>query len=62
VKIDLAVNHPVVVSELLKLADQARADIGDHDRIGQGMRFSDPAKPRPVNLKTNFGRGKLSKK
>lgn len=51
---DLAAQHPEKVTELLELAEQARGDIGDFDRIGKNARFFDdgpnrlsPAKPAP---------------
>jgi arylsulfatase len=39
---DVAAQHPEVVAELLKLAEQARTDIGDFDREGKNARFFDP--------------------
>lgn len=44
---DVAAAHPEVVESLLALAEKARIDIGDHDRIGEGARFFDPEKRRP---------------
>ena len=44
---DIAAQHPMVVKELLALAEKARADIGDYNRIGKGARFFDPQKNRP---------------
>ncbi len=44
---DVAAQHPEVVKQLLALASQARAEIGDHDRIGTGARFFDAGPPRP---------------
>lgn len=44
---DVAVAHPDVVSELMKLIQEARGDIGDHDRIGKNARFFDPQPRRP---------------
>jgi len=61
-KVDVAADHPEVVQRLLKLAESARADIGDHDRIGKNMRFFDPAEPRPEELKTKYGARKRTKK
>ena len=43
---DMTDQYPDVVASLLKLADQARTDTGDHDRTGTGVRFFDPG-PRP---------------
>lgn len=40
--------HPEVVSGLLALAESARADLGDHDRVGENMRFFDPQEARPT--------------
>jgi arylsulfatase A-like enzyme len=44
---DVAAQHPDVVKQMLKLAEGARADIGDFDRVGAGARFfdSDPKRP-----------------
>jgi len=39
--------HPLVVEELLALAEKARADIGDYDRVGTGARFFDEGPKRP---------------
>lgn len=44
---DVAVEHPDVVKRLLALAEKARKDIGDHDRIGTGARFFDDGPKRP---------------
>ena len=44
---DVATQHPDVVKKLLQLAEHARNDIGDIDRIGQNARFFDPAPRRP---------------
>ena len=43
----LAAEHPEVVKKLLSLAEEIRADIGDHDRVGKNMRFFDPLEKRP---------------
>ena len=48
----IASDHPEVVKNLLRLAEEARADIGDYDRVGVNMRFFDPLEKRPV--KPNF--------
>ena len=40
--------HPEIVERLLMLAEEARADIGDHDRVGANMRFFDPQGDRPT--------------
>jgi arylsulfatase len=52
----VAAKHPEVVQRLLKLAERARADIGDYDRIGKGARFFDEGPKRP-----NMNRWKAAK-
>ncbi len=47
---DVASKHPEVVAELMKQIEQARNDIGDHDRIGKNARFFDP-QPRRADVK-----------
>lgn len=44
---DVADKHPDIVARLLKLAEKARSDIGDYNRIGKNARFFDPQPPRP---------------
>jgi hypothetical protein len=44
---DVAEAHPAVVKALLQLADEARSEIGDYDRIGSGARFYDLGPRRP---------------
>jgi len=44
---NLAGQHPSKVEKLIGLADRARSDIGDYDRIGQNARFFDPQPRRP---------------
>ncbi|MDF1738577.1 MAG: sulfatase [Verrucomicrobiales bacterium] len=39
--------NPEIVARLLKLAEEAREDIGDYDRVGENMRFFDPLETRP---------------
>ncbi len=39
---DVAGEQPEVVAELMRLVTDARADLGDYDRIGKGARFFDP--------------------
>jgi arylsulfatase len=51
---DVAEKHPDVVRRLLALAEKAREDIGDYDRIGKNARFFDPAPKRP-----DIGRWKM---
>jgi arylsulfatase len=43
----VAAEHPEVVAQLLELAEEARADIGDYNRVGENMRFFDPMDERP---------------
>lgn len=38
---DVAKAHPEVVKALLQLAEDARSDIGDYNKIGEGARFFD---------------------
>ena len=44
---DVADANPDVVQRLLGLAEQARDDIGDYNRIGRNARFFDPQPKRP---------------
>lgn len=44
---DVAAKHPEVVTRLLELAERARTDIGDYNRIGENARFFDPQPRRP---------------
>ena len=44
---NLAGQHPDKVEKLIELADRARNDIGDYDRIGKNARFFDPQPRRP---------------
>ena len=44
---NIAAQNPPVVTRLLALAEKARADIGDFDRVGAGARFFDPDPRRP---------------
>ena len=44
---NVAAANPETVSRLLRLAEDARVDIGDHDRVGKNMRFFDPQSTRP---------------
>jgi len=43
---DVAAQQPEVVQRLLKLAEAAKNDIGDYDRIGKNARFYDPQPKR----------------
>ena len=36
---NVAALHPDIVKRLTALADKARAELGDYDRIGSGVRF-----------------------
>ena len=44
---NVAAQHPEVVARMMAAAEKARADIGDHDRIGRNARFFDPQPRRP---------------
>lgn len=44
---DVSAQNPNVVADLLRLADFARNDIGDTDRIGANARFFDDSPKRP---------------
>lgn len=44
---DVARKHPEAVRKLLDLAEAARGDIGDYNRIGKNARFFDPQPARP---------------
>ncbi len=55
---DVAAEHPDVVKHLLNEADKARQDIGDHDRVGDNMRFFDPMNARPKTPPTAFAQRK----
>ena len=45
---NLAAEYPRVVERLLGLAESMRQDLGDHDRVGENMRFFDPISVRPT--------------
>lgn len=45
---DVSAAHADVTARLLEIAEEARADIGDHDRVGKNMRFFDAAVSRPT--------------
>lgn len=55
---DVAAAHPDVVKRLLAEAEKSRQDIGDHDRVGDNMRFFDPLTERPTTPPTAFARPK----
>ena len=40
----VADENPAVVARMMKLAEEARADIGDYNRVGKNMRFFEPFK------------------
>lgn len=61
-RVNVAKDHPEVVKRLLAIAEEARADIGDHDRVGRNMRFFDPMNGRPTAPKRNFGLRKPRRK
>ena len=44
---NVAKNHPDIVAQLSQLMDEARADIGDYNRIGENARFFDSQPRRP---------------
>jgi len=44
---NVAMENPDVVSRLQAIAETAREDIGDHDRVGKNVRFFDPQQERP---------------
>jgi len=46
-KHNVANKHPDTVLKLSGLADWAKNDIGDYNRVGQNARFFDPQPPRP---------------
>ncbi|MEM1442841.1 MAG: sulfatase [Verrucomicrobiota bacterium] len=55
---NVATEHPEVVARMEKMIEEARADLGDFDRIGTGARFHDepapteriPAKAKPKSM------------
>tara|TARA_R110002096_G_scaffold53447_2_gene138837 strand:+ start:712 stop:2178 length:1467 start_codon:yes stop_codon:yes gene_type:complete len=62
-KTNVSKEFPEVVERLLKLAEEARNDIGDHDRVGENMRFFDPMEKRPEKpVFVNLTRGKKTEK
>lgn len=52
---NVADDNPEIVAQLSKLIEQARADLGDYDRIGEGARFFDDAVRRPDALRWQKG-------
>ena len=44
---NVAEAHPEVVKRLMGVVEEARRDLGDYDRIGQGARFFDEGPRRP---------------
>ena len=49
-QIDLADKYPDIIRELMREAEQARAELGDYNQIGTGARFFDEGKKRPITL------------
>lgn len=47
-EMNVAEMHPDVVNRLLILAEEMREDLGDYDRVGANMRFSDLNGKRPL--------------
>jgi len=47
-KVNVAAENPEVVERLMVLAESMREDLGDYDRVGKNMRFSDPLEARPA--------------
>lgn len=45
---DVAAEHPEIVRQLTELAESARGELGDYNRIGRGARFFDPDPKRPA--------------
>lgn len=45
---DRSGDHPEIVRRLLGIAEEARAELGDQDRTGAGVRFFDPQAARPA--------------
>jgi arylsulfatase len=52
---DVAADHPDIVAHLMQVAEAARADIGDYDRIGENQRFFDDGPHRPDIWKPQDG-------
>ena len=48
---DVAAAHPEILKRLLAVAEKAREDVGDYDRIGSGARFYDEGPRRPKTKK-----------
>ena len=57
-KHDVAEKNPDVVADLMKLVEQARADLGDYDRIGAGARFFDEPAPKAGDPRGRLGQGR----
>ncbi len=53
---NVAAMHPDVVARLLHVAEAARTDIGDYDRIGKNQRFFDERPRRPAEKSWLEGR------
>jgi arylsulfatase len=50
-KRDVAAGNPEVVDRLMKLIENARAELGDYDRIGSGVRFFDEGPRWPATAR-----------
>lgn len=44
----VAADNPRVVRHMMQLVEEARADIGDYNRVGKNMRFFEPLSKRPA--------------
>ena len=44
---NLAAQRPGIVERMMRMAELARAELGDYDRTGTGARFFDPGPSRP---------------
>lgn len=48
---DIAAQYPEKIKELIELAEKAREEIGDYNKIGKGARFYDEGSKRPEAIK-----------
>ena len=44
---NVADDNPKIVAELFELAEEFRAELGDYNRMGSGVRLYDPYEQRP---------------
>lgn len=58
-KTDLAAEHPRVVADMMKLAEQVRADLGDNRRNGKGCRHFKTTSQRTARRRWNGASGRL---